>query len=224
MLEVDNLTKTYQHRREPVHALKNVSLEIEPGDFVAVTGGSGSGKTTLVLTLGGLIRPTSGQVRYKGAGIYSQTGNQLAGYRNRTVGFVLQTFNLIPYLSVLENVMVPMLLRYNSSNGRANRARALLDKMELASRFDFFPRELSVGQQQRVAIARAMANDPEVILADEPTGNLDPTLSSEILQILRDLNEKEGRTVVMVTHDPSAAHKASRVMKLKDGELLPEET
>lgn len=224
MLEVDNLTKTYQHRREPVHALSSVSLEIERGDFVAVTGGSGSGKTTLLLTLGGLIHPTSGQVRYKGTSIYSQTGNQLAGYRNRTVGFVLQTFNLIPYLSALENVMIPMLLRYNSNNGRVDRARILLDKLELASRFDFFPRELSVGQQQRVAIARALANDPEVILADEPTGNLDPNLSSEILQILRDLSEKDGRTVVMVTHDPSAAHKADRVLKLKDGELLPEGT
>jgi putative ABC transport system ATP-binding protein len=224
LLEADNLTKTYQHRREPVHALKNVSLEIERGDFVTVTGGSGSGKTTLLLTLGGLIHPTSGQVRYKGASIYGQTGNQLAGYRNRTVGFVLQTFNLIPYLSALENVMVPMLLRYNSNNGRVDRARILLDKLGLASRFDFFPRELSVGQQQRVAIARALANDPEVILADEPTGNLDPILSSEILQILRDLNEKEGRTVVMVTHDPSAACKAGRVLKLKEGELLPEGT
>jgi len=224
MLEVDNLTKTYQHRREPVHALSSVSLEIERGDFVAVTGGSGSGKTTLLLTLGGLIHPTSGQVRYKGTSIYSQTGNQLAGYRNRTVGFVLQTFNLIPYLSALENVMIPMLLRYNSNNGRVDRARILLDKLELASRFDFFPRELSVGQQQRVAIARALANDPEVILADEPTGNLDPNLSSEILQILRDLSEKDGRTVVMVTHDPSAAHKADRVLKLKEGELLPEGT
>lgn len=224
MFILENLTKIYRHRREPVHALNGISMSIEQGSFVVITGNSGSGKTTLLLTLGGLIHPTSGAVNFKGTSLYSHSDDQLANYRNQTVGFVLQTFNLVPYLTALQNVMVPMLLGNHSVNNRQNRATMLLDKLGLASRFDFFPRELSVGQQQRVAIARALANDPEVILADEPTGNLDPNLSSEILQILGDLNEKEGRTVVMVTHDPSAACKAGRVLKLKEGELLPEGT
>ena len=224
MFILEHLTKIYRHRREPVHALNGISMRIEQGSFVVITGSSGSGKTTLLLTLGGLIHPTSGVVNFKGLSLYSHSCNRLADYRNRTVGFVLQTFNLVPYLTALENVMVPMLAGNHSVNNRQNRATMLLDKLGLAKRTDFLPRELSVGQQQRVAIARALANDPEVILADEPTGNLDPTLSIEILDILRELNEKEGRTVVMVTHDPSAAHKAGRVLKLKDGELLPKGT
>jgi putative ABC transport system ATP-binding protein len=137
---------------------------------------------------------------------------------------VLQTFNLVPYLTALENVMVPMLLQPNSRGGRLKRAEALLSKLGLSRRTDFLPRELSAGQQQRVAIARALANDPEVILADEPTGNLDPDLSAEIIDILCRLNEDEGRTVVMVTHDPRAAEKAKRRLRLIDGAVVPPES
>lgn len=220
MFILESLTKIYHHRREPVHALDGISLKIEQGDFIAITGESGSGKTTLLLTLGGLIHPSTGTVIFKGTSLYSYTDNQLANYRNRTVGFVLQTFNLVPYLTALENVMVPMLIYANSSNGRSSRAVMLLEKLGLEKRMDFLPRELSIGQQQRVAIARALANDPEVILADEPTGNLDPTLSFEILGILRNLNEQEGRTIIMVTHNQQAAQKAKIILKLDEGKIL----
>ncbi len=220
MFTLENLTKIYHHRREPVHALDGISLKIDQRDFIAVTGGSGSGKTTLLLTLGGLIHPSLGAVIFRGTSLYSYSSGQLADYRSRTVGFVLQTFNLVPYLTALENVMIPMLIHTNSSNGRSSRATMLLEKLGLEKRMDFLPRELSVGQQQRVAIGRALANDPEVILADEPTGNLDPALSSEILDILGDLNEKEGRTVIMVTHNQQAAQKAKIILKLDEGKIL----
>jgi len=220
MFTLENLSKVYQHRTEPVYALDKISLRIEQGDFLVITGGSGSGKTTLLLTLGGLIHPTSGMVNFRGANLYDFSENQLADYRNKTVGFVLQTFNLVPYLNALENVMIPMLVGSNSANNKEDRATMLLEKLGLSKRKDFLPRELSIGQQQRVAIARALANDPEVILADEPTGNLDPTLSSEILDILKDLNEKEARTIIMVTHEPRAAQKAKKTLLLVEGRIF----
>lgn len=222
MFVLDNLTKIYHHRSEPVYALDSVRLTIPRGSFLAVTGGSGSGKTTLLLMLGGLIRPTSGTVTFKGSDLFSLTPAQLAEYRNRAIGFVLQTFNLVPYLTALENVMVPMLLNGTAAADRRNRAEALLKQLSLDRRMDFFPRELSIGQQQRVAIARALANDPEVILADEPTGNLDPSLSVEILDILEALNREDGHTVVMVTHNPQAARRAQTVLQLSAGRIISE--
>lgn len=219
MFLVENLTKTYRHRRAPVHALDGVSFEVKKGDFVTVTGGSGSGKTTLLLSLGGLIHPTGGHVRVNGRSLYGTTSPELSQYRSRTVGFVLQTFHLVPYLSALENVMVPMLLSDLKNGAREAKAATLLEKLGLGDREDFLPRELSVGQQQRVAIARALANDPEVILADEPTGNLDPGLASEILEVLESLNTSEGRTVIMVTHSPAAAEFGSRRFHLTRGKL-----
>ena len=220
MFTLEKLTKVYHHRSEQVHALDEISINIQQGDFIAVTGASGSGKTTLLLTLGGLIHPSKGTIIFKGTSLYGYTDNQLANYRNRTIGFVLQTFNLVPYLTALENVMIPMLIHTNSSNGRSSRAMMLLEKLGLENRMNFLPRELSIGQQQRVAIARALANDPEVILADEPTGNLDPALSLGILDTLQDLNEKEGRTVIMVTHNQQAAQKAKTILKLDEGKIL----
>jgi putative ABC transport system ATP-binding protein len=217
MFTVQQVTKSYSSRRGLVHALQEVSLTIEPGSFVTVTGPSGSGKTTLLLTLGGLIRPTSGQVLFKGTDLGTLDERRLAGYRNRSVGFVLQSFNLIPYLSAVENVMVPMSLGPAANGVQGERARKLLDRLGLADRMNHLPRELSVGQQQRVAIARALGNDPEVILADEPTGNLDPVLAAEILSILRDLNAREGRTVVLVTHSPEAARIGSHRVHLEEG-------
>lgn len=219
MFTLENLTKIYQHRSEEVHALDQITMGIAQGSFVAVTGGSGSGKTTLLLTLGGIIHPTSGSLRVKGANLYDYSANQLAAYRNRTVGFVLQTFNLVPYLTALENVMIPMLLNRDLKEELQNRAAGLLDQLGLSSRQLFLPRELSIGQQQRVAIARALANDPDVILADEPTGNLDPTLSGEILTVLKDLNERDGRTIIMVTHSPLAAEYGTMRLRLKDGRI-----
>jgi len=219
MFKLTDVTKSYNSRRGTVHALQGASLDIAKGGFVTVTGPSGSGKTTLLLTLGGLIRPTSGQVKFHGEDLARFDERALAAYRNRHVGFVLQSFNLIPYLSALENVMVPMALgRSASANGEHRpRARALLERLGLADRLEHLPRELSVGQQQRVAIARALGNDPEVILADEPTGNLDPALAAEIMDLLRDLNEREGRTVVIVTHSPEAARAGRQRVRLADG-------
>jgi putative ABC transport system ATP-binding protein len=219
MFTLQGITKSYASRRGVVHALADISLTIERGSFITVTGPSASGKTTLLLTLGGLIRPTSGQVMFRGTDLGSLGQKQLAAYRNRSVGFVLQSFNLIPYLSAQENVMVPMSLGASTNDDQAQRARSLMDRVGLADRMDHLPRELSVGQQQRVAIARALSNDPEVILADEPTGNLDPALAAEILAILRDLNENEGRTVVLVTHSPEAAKAGRQHIRLADGRL-----
>jgi putative ABC transport system ATP-binding protein len=222
MFTLQGITKSYASRRGVVHALSDVSLTIERGSFITVTGPSGSGKTTLLLTLGGLIRPTSGQVMFHGTDLGSLDEKRLAGYRNRSVGFVLQSFNLIPYLSAYENVMVPMSLGASTNGDQAQRAKSLMDRVGLADRMDHLPRELSVGQQQRVAIARALSNDPEVILADEPTGNLDPALAAEILAILRNLNENEGRTVVLVTHSPEAAKAGRQHIRLTTGRCTAE--
>jgi len=173
MFTLQRVTKSYASRRGVVHALRDVSLGIDPGSFVTVTGPSGSGKTTLLLTLGGLIQPTSGRIMFHGTDLVSLDERGLAAYRNQSIGFVLQSFNLIPYLTALENVMVPMSLHANGDDDPKRRATALLARLGLADRLDHLPRELSVGQQQRVAMARALGNNPQVILADEPTGNLD---------------------------------------------------
>lgn len=220
MFLLEGVRKTYRGRRGAVDALRDVTLTVPEGSFLTVTGPSGSGKTTLLLTLGGLIRVTEGRVDFKGVELNRLSEARLAEYRNRKVGFVLQTFNLIPYLSALENVMVPMVFANGGTPDHVDRARALLDRVGLADRANHLPRELSVGQQQRVAIARALANDPEVILADEPTGNLDPALSRGILEILRGLNEKDGRTIVMVTHSPEAAKMGSHHVRLEEGRCV----
>jgi len=220
MFAIRNLSKVYRSRRGIVKALDNVSLEIERGSFVIITGNSGSGKSTLLLTLGGLIRPTGGRVEFGGKNLFDSSGLDLAEYRSKSVGFVLQTFNLVPYLSAAENVMLPMIFVPGINGDQRQSAQNLLNRVGLVGREDHLPRELSVGQQQRVAIARALANDPEVILADEPTGNLDPALSLEILEILRELNVKESKTVVMVTHSPEAAKFGNRHLRLKDGMLI----
>jgi putative ABC transport system ATP-binding protein len=220
---LEGVRKTYSGRRGAVDALRDVTLAIEAGSFLTITGPSGSGKTTLLLTLGGLIRATAGRVDFKGVDLNRLSEARLAAYRNRKVGFVLQTFNLIPYLSALENVMVPMVFADGAGASHVDRARALLERVGLADRAHHLPRELSVGEQQRVAIARALGNDPEVILADEPTGNLDPGLSREILGILRELNEKDGRTIVMVTHSPAAAGIGSHHVHLRKGSVAPAE-
>jgi putative ABC transport system ATP-binding protein len=219
MFAIENLSKVYTSSRGTVRALDRMTLSIERGSFVTVTGGSGSGKTTLLLSLGGLIHPTEGTITYEGRELYGLSEPDLAEYRNRKVGFVLQTFNLIPYLTAIENVMLPMLFNVQRNGTAQTSAAQILSQVGLSDRAEHLPRELSVGQQQRVAIARALANSPDVILADEPTGNLDPDLSLEILRILRDLNESEGRTIVMVTHSPEAARFGSRQLRLEQGRL-----
>ena len=221
MLLMENVTKTYQLRRQPVTGLENATLEISKGDFVSLVGPSGSGKSTLLLMLGGMLSPSSGRVLLDGHSLYGQSANQRARLRQQYIGFVFQTFNLVPYLTALENVQVPLFLGGVPRDQQRERATAMLDRVGLADRLDHKPAELSVGQQQRVALARMLANDPAVILADEPTGNLDPETAAQVIHFLEQFNA-EGRTIVMVTHDPRAAARAKRMVRLTEGRLVGE--
>jgi putative ABC transport system ATP-binding protein len=188
MIKIENLSKIYRSKRNSVDALNEVSLSIEKGEFVSIVGPSGSGKTTLLLCLGGLIHPTRGKVQIEGVSIYDLDVRKRATFRLQNLGFVFQTFNLIPYLTALENVQIPLSLAGVLDGGQSERATELLSKLGLADRLDHKPSELSIGQQQRVAIARALANKPKIILADEPTGNLDPDMTRETIGYLKLLN------------------------------------
>jgi putative ABC transport system ATP-binding protein len=218
MLKMENVSKQYQHRGQLVTALDNATLTIPRGDFVSVVGPSGSGKSTLLLMLGGMLSPSMGRVLVEDRSIYDLSPDQRAQLRREKVGFVFQTFNLVPYLSALENVQVPLFLSKTKEKAQEERAAALLNRVGLGDRLDHKPCELSVGQQQRVALARMLANDPAVILADEPTGNLDPETSQQIIGYLEEFSQ-EGRTIVMVTHDPRAAKRAKRSVRLQNGAI-----
>jgi putative ABC transport system ATP-binding protein len=213
---MENVTKTYKHRGRLVTALSKATIHIPKGDFVSIVGPSGSGKSTLLLMLGGMLSPSDGKVLVEGQSLYDLTSDQRARMRRQKVGFVFQTFNLVPYLSALQNVQIPLFLAGVKTQKQEAQAAALLDRVGLGDRVDHKPSELSVGQQQRVALARMLANDPAVILADEPTGNLDPETSQQIIGFLEEFNA-EGRTIVMVTHDPRAAGRAKRTLRLRDG-------
>lgn len=219
MIALQAVSKTFQLRGKPVAALDNVSLEIAQGEFVAVLGPSGSGKSTLLHVVGGMLSPSSGKVRVGGELLYELSADQRSALRQKKIGFVFQTFNLVPYLTALENVQVPLVLAGVGEEAQQRRAEALLGRVGLAERLDHKPRELSVGQQQRVALARMLANDPPLILADEPTGNLDPETSADIMDFLGELN-REGRTIVMVTHDLRLAGRAQRALRLVAGKLV----
>ncbi len=221
-MRLESVSKSYSHRGRTIAALDNASLEIETGDFVSVTGPSGSGKSTLLLVLGGMLTPSAGKVFLNGHSLYDLAPNQRAGLRRQKIGFVFQTFNLVPYLTALENVQIPLFLAGLDSAEQKERAAELLERVGLGDRLDHKPSELSIGQQQRVALARVLANDPEIILADEPTGNLDPETGRHILDLLGDMN-REGRTIVMVTHDPRAAARAKRTLKLEAGRIPSDE-
>jgi len=218
-IAITNLRKTYQMGREKVHALDGVDLTVEPNSFVTVMGPSGSGKSTLLYLIGGLDRPTSGQIVVNDQAIQTIDENALARYRRRTIGFVFQSFNLIPTLSALDNVAFPMRFARTPRRQRQARAYELLQKVGLGDRLYHKPTELSGGQQQRVAIARALVNNPELILADEPTGNLDSSSGSSIMELLSDLNQN-GRTVLVVTHDPRMAAYATRTVYMLDGRIV----
>jgi putative ABC transport system ATP-binding protein len=222
MLTMEGVTKTYNHRGPAVTVLSDVSLEIPPGDFVSIVGPSGSGKSTLLLALGGMLSPSSGRILLDGDSLYDLKPDQRAALRGEKIGFVFQAFNLVPYLSALENVQIPLFLGGISGEEQKARAVGLLERLGLADRLEHKPSELSVGQQQRVALARMLANDPSVILADEPTGSLDPATSAQVIEFLEQMNQ-EGRTVVMVTHDPQVARRAKRVLTLDDGKISHEE-
>jgi len=223
MLRMENVSKTYRHRGQMVTALNEASAEIPEGDFVSIVGPSGSGKSTLLLMLGGMLSPSGGRVLLDDQSIYDLDANARAELRKQKVGFVFQTFNLVPYLSAIENVQVPLFLVGSDGASQQVRAEELLARVGLSDRMHHKPCELSVGQQQRVALARMLANDPGVILADEPTGNLDPETSRQVIDFLEEVN-REGRTVVMVTHDPRAAERAKRTLRLDRGAIVSEKS
>lgn len=216
-----DLTKVYKMGEMEVHALRGVSLEIKRGEVVAIMGASGSGKTTLMNTLGCLDQPTSGEYILDGEIVADLDDNQLADIRNRKVGFVFQSFNLLPRSTALSNVELP--LRYSgTSGGRKERARLALESVGLGDRIQHRPTELSGGQQQRVAIARALVNNPAILMADEPTGNLDSKVGKEIMNLLLDLNKKNGTTLIIITHDSEIAALTQRTIYLHDGRVRKE--
>ena len=222
MFHLQGITKVYRRRLQEVVAFKAASLDIGLGEYVAVVGPSGSGKTTLLSMLGGMLSPDTGKVWFEGESLYDLPITERTKRRRERIGFVFQTFNLVPYLTALENVQVPLFLHGVSKSEQRDRAVSLLEQVGLGNRIEHKPSELSTGQQQRVALARTLANNPRLILADEPTGNLDPDSREAVLSMF-DNFVREGRTIVMVTHDPGAAARASRRLCLNDGTLVTSE-
>ena len=219
MIELEGITKIYRTGAQSLEALRGISLRIGPGEFVSIMGPSGSGKSTLMNIIGCLDTPTSGEYVLDGEKVAGLTFDQLAAARNRKLGFVFQNFNLLPYATAWENVELPMLFDGKTGRKRKQRTTELLNAVGLYDWRDHRPSELSGGQQQRIALARALANDPPILLADEPTGNLDSKSGEEIMAILTDL-WKEGRTIVMVTHNNHIAERSERVIRLFDGQVV----
>ncbi len=222
VLQLENLSKTYTLGKRDVPALVNLNLTINAGEFVAIMGPSGSGKTTLLNVIGCIDKPTKGKVLLDGIDATELPENQLYKIRRDKMGFVFQTFNLLPYLNARENVELPMEGRGKSKSEQKKRASELLAMVGLSGREEHRPQRLSAGEQQRVAIARALANNPAIVLADEPTGNLDSQNKQEIIKLLANLNLTQGTTIIMVTHDGEAAHHTERMLLLKDGKIVKE--
>lgn len=218
IIDIDSLTKIYQTGKTEFKALNNVSLKIQKGDFVSIMGPSGSGKSTLMNIIGCLDRPTSGTIIIDGENISSVGDNQLAEIRGRKIGFIFQKFNLMPTMSALKNIALPMVFLGSSKSEREQRASDLLNKVGLTNWATHRPSELSGGQQQRIAIARALTNNPSIILADEPTGNLDTKTGDQIMEMLVSLN-KEGKTILLVTHEASLKRFANRIVNMIDGKI-----
>ena len=223
LIRLRGITKVYGQGATALQALKGVNLDIEAGDFVAIMGPSGSGKSTAMNTLGGLDTPTTGEYLFQGIHVETLTRDQRARLRRRYLGFVFQGFNLLARTSAQENVELPLLLTPLSKAQRKAHVLAALQMVSLSDRMDHYPNELSGGQQQRVAIARALVTDPTLIVADEPTGDLDRVTAGEVLDLLDELHRTLGKTIVMVTHDPKAAARAHRLVHLEKGELVPDE-
>jgi len=219
LIQLRSITKTYVMGDQEVHALRGVNLEIRSGEFFAIMGASGSGKSTMMNILGCLDRPTSGQYFLGGRDVATLPDDEQAIMRNRMIGFVFQSFNLLKRTSALKNVELPLVYAGVPSRARAERARAALDKVGLAKRLDHMPSQLSGGQQQRVAIARALVTNPSLMLADEPTGNLDSQVSGEVMRLFQNLNQ-QGLTVVLVTHEEDIAAYARRVVRMRDGNVI----
>ena len=219
LVKILNVSKIYGQPPNQVIALKDVSCEIKNGEFVAIIGPSGSGKSTLMNIIGCLDEPTSGQLLLEDKKVSALSQNELAKIRNSKIGFIFQSFNLLPRTSAIKNVMLPLLYSKVEKKQRENKAKQMLAKVGLEDKENATPSQLSGGQQQRVAIARALINDPQIILADEPTGNLDTKSSSEIMQILKNLNS-EGKTIVIITHESEIAKNSKRIITLRDGQIL----
>lgn len=222
VIETRKLTKEYVRDEYHVFALKDANIEIQKGEFVALMGPSGSGKSTLLHLIAAMDKATGGDIAVLGEDLRKMTDREIARWRNENIGFIFQSFNLIPVLTALENVELPLKLTNLSSKERLEHATTALKLVGLGDRMGNLPRQLSGGQEQRVAIARAIVTDPELILADEPTGNLDAQSATEVLTLLSRLNKEFGKTIIMVTHDPHAARFASKIRHLEKGELLPE--
>jgi len=220
IIKLENVWKIYQLGKVELAALKGINLVIQPGSFVTIMGPSGSGKSTLLNIIGCLDTPTEGKVFLKGQDISLLSENQLAQIRGKTIGFIFQEFNLLPNLSALENVTLPMIFQGLSEDERKERGKGILIKVDLKDRIHHQPAELSGGERQRVAIARAFANNPEMVIADEPTGNLDSTTGKKIMEILTDFHKKEGKTIVVVTHDPHIAEYSKEIVNIKDGQII----
>ncbi len=220
MIKLDNITKIYRMGKVEVPALRGIDLTINQGEMVAIVGASGSGKSTLMNIIGFLDKPTAGKYTLEGADVSRLNDNQLAEFRNKKIGFVFQTFNLLPRASALSNVELPLL--YSGGGGRHNRSLEALERVGLGERAAHKPTELSGGEQQRVAIARALVNNPSLILADEPTGNLDSAVTTEIIRIFSKLH-REGITVILVTHEMDVATQAQRIIRLLDGRIVSDE-
>lgn len=221
LVELRNVRKTYRMGDEEIHALDDISVDIDEGDFMSIIGPSGSGKSTLMHILGCLDSPTSGTIKLDGVMIHNASTRQLAAIRNRKIGFVFQSFNLLPKLNVLQNVELPMV--YSGIGGRERRERAMeaMKKVGIDNRAKHRPSQLSGGQQQRVAIARSLVNDPRIIFADEPTGNLDSHTGEVVLEMFHGFH-KEGRTIILVTHDPEIAAVTPRRLEIRDGKIAKE--
>ncbi|BCD60973.1 MULTISPECIES: ABC transporter ATP-binding protein [unclassified Nitratiruptor] len=217
LIECKHIIKKYRTGDIETTVLKDVSFCVEQGEFVAIMGSSGSGKSTLLYILGCLDKPSMGEYRINGQDVANLSDDELSHLRNSMFGFIFQAFYLIPYLTILDNVLVPTL--YAKTSKSKEDAKALLEKLQLLDRIDFYPEQLSGGQKQRVAIARALINNPQIILADEPTGQLDTKNATIVMEILKNLN-KEGRTVIVVTHDENMARYAQRIIRIQDGQIL----
>ena len=221
ILRVENLCKTYGKGKNEVKALDNVSFSVKKGEFIAIIGPSGSGKSTLLHILGGVDKPTSGKVFMNDHDVYVQNDEQLAIFRRRQVGLIYQFYNLIPVLNVVENMTLP--LKLDGQKVNEERVNELLDLLGLAERRKHLPSQLSGGQQQRVSIGRALINAPALVLADEPTGNLDSKSSQEIIGLLKHSNKKYGQTLVVITHDENIALQADRIIRIEDGQIVSDE-
>lgn len=221
ILKVENLCKIYGNGENEVHALSNVSFSIKKGEFVAIIGPSGSGKSTLLHILGGVDKPTSGKVYMDGSDVYAQNDEQLAIFRRRQVGLIYQFYNLIPVLNVTENITLPVIMDGQQINN--DRLNELIDTLKLNGREKHLPNQLSGGQQQRVSIGRTLINAPAVVLADEPTGNLDSKNSQEIVELLKYSNQKYNQTLVIITHDENIALQADRILAIEDGKITRDE-